>query len=272
MTPVVRWVSVLMLAALAGLGLSGCSGSDDNRLEGDPIDTTIEAPPVSASEGGTDTTLQPEVTITGTPRATTTLPASLGPGQARLSGTVTGPDGPVDGAVVRVERFVGSKTAVVEAETEAGSWLVDAILGGAYRVQAFRPPDLAQGQAVSFFLGASESKVVDLTLLRQGDNTLTATVDPNPPVVGQETELVVTSADSDVDSSGRLVRVGRPGVRMQLVSGSAILLESAALTLTDGSGQAVWRFRCVTPGELNVSILISGSGAQLELPACVAGA
>lgn len=270
MSPVVRRLSMLMVAVLSVVGLLGCSGSDPKRLEGEATETTVEAPSTTEGGGGPVTTLRPEVTIAGVPRATTTLPASLGPGQARLSGTVTGPSGPVDGAVVRVERFVGTKTAVVEVETDGGSWFVDAILGGAYRVQAFRPPDLAQGQATTFFLGASESKVVDLSLLRYGDNTLTATLDPNPPVVGQETELVVTSADSDVDATGRLVRVGRPGVRMQLVSGSAILLESPALTVTDGEGRAVWRFRCGSPGALNMSVLISGSGAPLALPPCVA--
>lgn len=260
-----RWRVVVLLAAVV-FAISGCSGSkspDSAKPTTVPVAVETTLAPV--------TTVRTEVTIGGAPRTDTTIPTNLGPGQARITGTVTGPEGPVNGAVVRVERFAGQSKASVEVNSANGAWSVDSILGGAYRVQAFRTPDLAQGQAQSFFLGATETKDVALTLLRYGDNTLTATVDPNPPLVGVSTLLTVTSADAAVDARGQLSRVGRSGVRMQLVVSSSLLIESQSAVVTDATGTASWRFRCLAPGTFSVSLVISGAGSTLSLPPCAVG-
>lgn len=261
-----RMVAAAVVMLLMATSCSDSGGGKRDALGATTLPTDTTAPPVPPP-----TVVTPETTIPGTPRASTTIPAALGPGQARLFGTVMGPGGPVDGAVVRVERFVGQSRASTDVRTQGGTWTLDAVLGGAYRVQAFRPPDLAQGQAQSFFLGASESKEVALSLFRYGDNSLTATVDPNPPVVGASTLLTVTSADSDVDLNGQVVSVGRPGVRMQIVFSSGLGLETSALAVTDANGSASWRFRCLAPGAFTASLIIAGAGSTLTLPSCVSG-
>lgn len=264
----VRGFVALALVVAVGLAASGCSGSGGGKR--DVLGTTT-LPTDTTSPPASTTTIVTEGTVPGTPRSATTIPAALGPGQARLFGTVTGPGGPIDGAVVRVERFVGQSRASVDVRTQGGSWVLDAVLGGAYRVQAFRPPDLAQGQAQSFFLGATEAKEVSLSLFRYGDNSLTATVAPNPPVVGASTLLTVTSADTDVDLNGQVVSVGRAGVRMQLVLSSGLGLETSATAITDGNGMATWRFVCLAPGAFSASLVIGGGGSTLTLPPCVSG-
>lgn len=260
--------SVAAVVALA-LAAAGCSDSGGGKR--DAFGTTVPGESDTTAPPAATTTVHTDETIPGTPRASTTVPAALGPGQARLFGTVTGPGGPIDGAIVRVERFVGQSRASVDVRTQGGSWSVEAVLGGAYRVQAFRPPDLAQGQTQSFFLGANESKQVSLSLFHYGDNSLTATVDPNPPVVGTSTLLTITSANTDVDVNGQVVSVGRPGVAMQLVLSAGLFLESPPIAVTDGTGNAAWRFRCLAPGAFTASLIISGAGSSLSLPPCVSG-
>src|SRR5690606_1191562 len=66
-------------------------------------------------------------------------------GTARLVGTVTGPDGPVAGATVRIERLVAGREVRTDVTTASdGRFALDGVPGGRYRVRAFLPPDLAQ--------------------------------------------------------------------------------------------------------------------------------
>lgn len=263
-----RKVLPLIVAALLATACS--SGGDDD--EPDPTSTTPETTAVIEVTTAPPTTEEvPETTIArGSPRTVTTQSTAIGPGTARIVGTVNGPEGPVDGAIVKVERFVGSAVASAEVRSQGGVWAVDSVLGGSYRVTIFRPPDLAQVTGDVFFLGAEETKTLTTTLIRLGANTITATIDPNPPLVGLPALLTVRFGSGGVDAAGRVVVTPRPGIRVQLNLSPGISLESVAIVVADGAGAAAWQVRCLQPGQFPASILVGNASSALVLPPCTA--
>jgi hypothetical protein len=259
-----RRLPPLVVAALL-LATSCRGGSDDatSTTTSSPTSVVVEvtAPPVTETV--------PETTVPrGTPRTVTTLSTAMGPGSARIVGTVNGPEGPVTDAIVKVERFVGSQVATADVRTQAGSWSVDSILGGSYRVTIFRPPDLAQAAAEVFFLGADETKMLTTNLTRFGDNGISATIEPNPPIVGQPALLVVRFGTGGVDGEGRVIMTPRPGIRVQLSVGPGVGLETLAAIASDGAGAASWQIRCIVPGQFTASILVGNASSALVLPPC----
>jgi hypothetical protein len=257
---------VLALAVVALLGASCGGGSDDPSPDTTAPATTavIEVttvPPTTAPV--------PQTTIArGSPRTSTTQATTMGPGNARLVGTVNGPEGPVTGAVVKVERFVGSEVATADVRSQGGNWSLDSVLGGSYRVTIFRPPDLAQSAAEVFFLGADETKTINTSLIRLGESSITATIDPNPPAVGLPAVLVVRFGSGGVDGEGRVVVTPRPNVRVQLNVGPGLGLETAPVVVSDGTGAASWQVRCLAPGQVTASILVGNASSALALPPC----
>jgi len=261
-----RRILALVLAAML---VTACSGGSDDKSS----PTTSPSPDTTGVIDVTTappTTATPETTIRGTPRTVTTLTTTMGPGTARIVGTVNGPEGPITGAVVKVERFVGSAVATADVRTQGGNWSLDSILGGSYRVTIFRPPDLAQGAAEVFFLAADETKTLATTLVRFGADGITASVDPNPPLVGIPAVLIVRFGAGGVDGEGRVITAPRPGVRVQLSVGPGLSLESLAITSSDGSGAASWQIRCLITGVIPASILVGNASSALVLPACTA--
>lgn len=206
------------------------------------------------------------------PRTVTTLSAEIGPGSAQLVGAVVGPEGPVPGATVRVERFLGDSVTRATVLTDAsGQWLLGEINGGRYRVRAWRPPDLTALEATVFFLTATETKNVGLSVGRYGTDNIVASINPDPPVQGQPATLTVTLTTGGVDAEGVLRTVSRPNVPVQLVPGAGLAVDSAAVA-TDATGNAVFAVRCTQAGtEVAASVVIAGVSSGLQIPACASG-
>lgn len=256
-------VPALIVAVIAG----ACS---DDKPAAAPVTpppttlaTTTTAPP--------STTSTPVRTSTSTSTTRTTLAVSIGPGEAFIGGSVIGPQGPVDGATVKIERLVGSAVASEEVTTSGGgAWRKDAVLGGAYRIRAFRAPDLSQSTVETFFLAAGERKTVDLRLTRTDGERITAVINPNPPRVNQAAVLTIQVGIGQVDSQGRPAVIPRAGVLLQLSPGPGQVLESSPQALTDATGSASWRLRCVAEGPNPVSLTVGTGVTQVNLPPCAA--
>jgi hypothetical protein len=198
---------------------------------------------------------------------------AFGPGEASVVGTVSGPSGPVDGAIVRVERVVGKDVASQDITTTGGgSWGVTMILGGSYRVRAFRPPEFGTSPTESFFLAANERKVVELRMPAAGGDRITATVSPNPPRVDQTAIITIQIGVARVDDQGRPAVTPRPGVPLSLAPAAGIVLEGTPQALTDGNGSAAWRFRCVAEGAKTFQLTVGTGLTQVTIPACGPGA
>ena len=260
------WRGAAGLAAL-GLVAVGCGSGGGEPQVTTPTTVTVAPPPPSAPP-----TSATASTLPGAPRTTTTIPGSLGPGTASLSGTVSGPDGPVQDAVVRVERLVARTPAATDLRTDGtGSWSVDSILGGPYRVRAFLAPALGQVMPEVFFLGADERRNVNLTLTRFGDTSLTATIDPSPPVVDQPATLQLQVGNGRVGEDGSLSLDPRPAVRLQLMSTDGVEVEGSGIELTDGDGRASFRVRCTQQGTFQMSLSVGNGVTRFGLPPCAAG-
>jgi hypothetical protein len=262
----VRRVLLAVVVALVALVAVSCGGS------GDPPPTTLPPTTAPTTTVPVASTVPPSTAPPGVPRTATTQITEMGPGAASLAGTVTGPDGPVTGATVKVERFVGAKVATQTLQTSGGGWSLPSILGGSYRVEIFRSPDLAQAKPDVFFLGASETKQITTTLVRHGSGGMTATIDPNPPLVGLPATLTIHLGGGSVDADGNVVQGGAPNVRLQIVVGPGMNLESAPALFSDGNGAATWILRCLQPGPVTVSIVM-GAGASatsnaISMPPC----
>jgi hypothetical protein len=267
----VRRLVILVVAALVATACGG--GSDDNDDDPSPTSVPPTTAPIEVTTAPPTTEAAPETTVPrGTPRTNTTaLSTEMGPGTARIVGTVNGPEGPVTGAVVKVERFVGPAVATVQVQSQAGAWSVDSILGGSYKVTIFRPPDLAQTAADVFFLAADETKTLTTTLVRMGTNSVTASIDPNPPLVGLPAVLTVRFGNGGVDANGGVTFLPRPGVRVQLsLSAGGMSNESSPLLVSDGTGAVAWQVRCLAPGQFPASIIIGNASQALVLPPCTA--
>lgn len=233
-------------------------------------------------------------------RATTTT-VGLGPGDAVLSGQVLGPDGPVAGATVHLERLVGDDVGVFDVTTAAdGSWSAPpgppppapidpaapptpptqptttqrplgptGILGGRYRVRAWRSPDLALTAPTLLFLGGAEKKQLPLQLARYAGLSVTSSVAPSPPVLGQPVNIAVLATTRSVDGNGVVRAVGVPNAALVLAAGAGwtVVRDPGQ---TDGGGRAVYQLRCRATGQQPLGVSVGGVQTfAIAIAACV---
>lgn len=214
-----------------------------------------------------------EVPLLGARGAATTTTISLGPGEAAFKGTVTGPEGPVANAPVRVERLVGGAVAAMDVASQAdGTWELPGIRGGAYRVRTWRPPDLAQVEPSFVFIRNKEIFTLDLKLDRYAGPFATANVAPNPPVVGAPVNLVLQLSTRSVDERGVVIGIPLVGARASLGSATGgWQVASANPVLSDANGRVLWDVRCRVAGAQPLAVTVDASPAPLPLtlPPCI---
>lgn len=258
-------VLVVLVVLLGG----ACSGGKPAAA---PSSTESSTAPATTTPTSSSTSTTVRSSSTSSTR-TTLAAVTIGPGDAFLSGTVQGPTGPVDGATVHIERLVGSAVASSDVVTAGGgAWRMDSVLGGAYRVRAFKAPDLGQSEVEVFFLAAADRKVVDLRLAGTGGQQVIAIVNPNPPRVNQPAIVTIQIGSPRIDDQGRATILPQVGTVLQLSVGAGTALESSPQVATDTTGAASWRVRCLVEGPSSVSVTIGGGVALVNLPPCTAAA
>jgi len=257
-----------LVGVLAMFAAAACSG--DSKPDAAPAATTALPETTVPVPTTTPTTLRPTTTSsTAKPTTTQTTLLGFGPGGASLVGTVIGPGGPVVGATVHIERLVGKNVATMDVTTAGGgAWQLTNILGGSYRVRAYKPPDFGQSQIESFFLAATDRKTLDLKVPTATGPKIIATVTPNPPRVDQPATLTIQVGTGRVDDQGRPAITPRPGVPLVLTPGAGIVLDSANQAVTDGNGKASWGIRCTAEGARAVTLTIDNGTTTVNLPAC----
>ena len=262
-------LSLVVLGVMA-LVTGACSNDKPSAAP----DTTVAETTTTPTTAAPSTTTSPSTTST-TVKPTTTLTTllTMGPGEASIVGTVSGPAGGVDGAIVRVERLVGKDIVSTDVTTSGGgSYALATILGGSYRVRAFKPPDFASSPVEAFFLAANERKVLDLRMPAVGGERIIATVNPNPPRVDQAATLTIQIGTGRADGEGRPVITPRPGVPLVLTPAAGLALEGTSQGLTDGNGSVTWRIRCLAVGANTFQLTVGTGVTQVRIPACVANA
>ncbi|MDQ3569387.1 MAG: carboxypeptidase-like regulatory domain-containing protein [Actinomycetota bacterium] len=252
-------MATVAMAALA----AACSRGE---VEGLP------PPPTTRALQSTTTTTAHDysaVELAGVGGRTTTTVA-LGPGPAQLRGTVVGPDGPVAGAVVHVERLVGDAVAGADVTTGPdGSWVLPGVLGGRYRVRAWRVPDLALLEPQVLFVEAAQVPQVNLVVSRFNDLSAAAAVAPDPPTVNRPANLAFRASQRMVVEGGLVRTVPSAVVWAHLAATGQWAVLSPTPVLTDASGLAEWSVVCLIPGAHSLTITLGEAQLPLALPPCL---
>jgi hypothetical protein len=202
----------------------------------------------------------------------TTVPAvAVTPGAASMTGTVLDDTGAaVPGATVGLQRIVGSQlaqTTVVAGPT--GTWVAQGILGGLYRVRAWRPPDLAEPTPQVLFLADSGTQTLNLTVDHYTGISVAASVAPNPPIIGEPANIAVEVSGATVSSDGVVRSQGQPNVEVNLFGEGQWQVAGGTTELTSSSGLASWQATCESLGQQSLSVLVNGTQAfPLSLPSC----
>ena len=297
--------------SLGLLAVAACSGNSTRRFIPPPPGTVAPittAPPGSdftgVSLGAVEGKVVPEaVQITG--------------GTATLQGLVTGPDGPVGGATVRLERFVGDASAKIDIITNPdGTWKApqtaappttipllptvstflgqitvppaptipppttattrplgpQGILGGRYRVRAWRTPDLALTTPQILFLDATQNQTLGMALSRYQGVNASAISAPDVPQLNAVFSLTAIVTTASVNAEGVVSAVPLPNAALTLSVGSGFIF-SGGPTITNGQGRATFQLRCQAIGQTPVELTVNGALTfSLPVKACVAPA
>ena len=252
---------VAVAVALAAVAAACSSG---------PALIDYPTPKVSAPTTSTTVFDYESVALPDVPGRTTTTVDNR-PGKANLTGTVTGPDGPVPMANVHVERLV--EETVLAKDLVAGpdgAWRLDLVRGGRYRVRAWRAPDLAQVEPQIFYLGFDETRSLALVTARYNGPQATALLEPSPPVINEPVALSVVVTTATVDAQGIVRGTPLGGTTVQLLAGFGDWrVESPPVQVADVGGNAMWRLTCLAVGPRPLSVVIgSGTPATLTVTPC----
>jgi hypothetical protein len=196
---------------------------------------------------------------------------SVGPGASSLSGTASGPNGPVAGADIHAERLVGDQVAAIDAISQAdGTWTIPDVLGGRYRLRAWRAPDLALTQPQILFVSDAGDRSIALQLDQFDTATVATAMNPDPPTVGEPAGLAAEITLQSVDAKG-IVRVHPvAGASVELAGGLSWTVLTANPVQTSAGGKATWQVECGAPGLQSLVIVVNNTDVYgLDLPACV---
>jgi hypothetical protein len=260
---------------LATLGLSGlvlllpllaaCSKDEGKALPPPrPDETTTTTEPINL----TSVSLEP-IAVDGKPTSTT---RPLGGGKASLAGRVIDSFGnPVPGAFIRAIYYGDpNKPEVIEAfSLEDGTYRFDRVLGGRWRVRAWKAPELATLDDSVFFLGYTENRQLDLKVKAATDYVVTSSIAPNPPFAGTDVEVAVLVLSQTVDEEGVVHRSPVAGAAVTLDIIGQWILAGEATKGTEFNGRAAWTLTCIEPGKQDIIANVGGRDWPLSLPACM---
>lgn len=252
-----------LVVAVAVL-LGACSGGDPFASLPEPDEVDVET---------TTTVAEPD--LTGVPLApvagATTTTAALGPGPLTIVGRVEGPEGVIPDAVVQLERIVGDGVAMTRVPTAPdGTWNLANVLGGRYRIRAWRVPDLATVNPEIVFLPSGGERAVSLKVDPVGGVRVDAAIAPDPPVVDEPANLKVRAAERTVDADGIVRDVPLPGQRVILTGTSEWRVESSSFSVTGSDGSVTFRVVCEDGGDQPLfAELEDGQQYALTIPPCL---
>jgi len=256
--------------------LAACSNGSSRSLAS--TTSTTEAP-VVADEGSATPGLQPPpgwklpdtrnaVLLVAPSKAKDPAIPVVG-GRSTITGVVHGPDGPVPGATVRIERFVGTASGSTQVATDgSGHFSLSGALGGRYRVRAWLQPDLSTFTAPTGFVADGDSLDLSPDLERHNAVTLQLASSQATFSVGTPGGVRALLTRETVDANGVVQAGGVAGSVITLVAADGITITSPNPATTDANGSASWVIECTAEGAHQVSAAIPEASASTVLPAC----
>jgi hypothetical protein len=198
-----------------------------------------------------------------------TTSIGFGPGNASISGIVRGPDGPVPGAIVEIERLLDGQSLTVQVVADAtGRYSLQKALLGRIRIRAWRAPDLALVTEKALFTKGAQN--LDLAMDSYKRSDLQWAVAPSPLVVGRAATVIVQLSERLVNELGRVVVQPVTGVGVSLLQQGVVQVASLEERISDEKGRVSFRLVCNEPGPSTIiARLAIGGEASLDLPACV---
>ncbi|HUF33304.1 MAG TPA: carboxypeptidase-like regulatory domain-containing protein [Acidimicrobiales bacterium] len=247
---------VVLLAPLLLATIVGCSSPRGFQALPEPETvTTLEATSTSRPDRSQVRLRE----VRGTTTTTTVAIVGAG-GDATLVGRVDGPNGPVGGATVLIERFVGGEVAAVMVPTAPdGTWNLPDVLGGRYRIRAWRVPDLALIRPTILFLRSGQTRGVEQRLELVERERVDTVAAPNPPIVDEPTNLKVRLSTWAVDDDGIVRSRPRPGVSVRLGGTGSWSVRSANPVTTGSDGSATFTLVCQTTGRQPLVATLDGT-------------
>jgi hypothetical protein len=256
---VVVGVAAVLLPFLAG------RSKDEGRSLPPPVpETTTSTEPIDL----TSVSLEP-IAVAGQKPTSTTRP--LGGGKAAIFGKVVDADGRnVPGAFVRATYYGDpSKPEVIEAVSgDDGGYRFEQVLGGRWRIRAWKSPELATLEDNVFFLGYTEQRGIDLKVKAATDIVVTSSMAPNPPFTGSPVELAVLVLLQSVDEEGVVHRSPVGGAAVTLDIRGAWSLVGESTQATEYNGRTAWQMTCTAVGDQPIIAFVGGREWPLNVPPC----
>jgi hypothetical protein len=244
--------------------LASCSKDEGRALPAPkPEETTSSTEPINL----TSVSLEP-IAGDGKPTSTT---RPLGGGKAAIFGRVVDPDGNVvPGAIVRATYYGDtSKPETIEAlAAEDGTYRFEQVLGGRWRIRAWKAPELATLEDNTFFLGYTEQRPLDLKVKAAVDYVVTSNMAPNPPFIGTPVELAVAVMTQSVDDEGVVHRSPVAGAAITLNIMGRWFLTGDPTQATEYNGRAAWQLTCEAVGPQPITAIVGGREWPLNLAPC----
>lgn len=263
---VARVVSVAACVALCGALATGCSSTPEAAA---PPTSAPRQRPIVAPEPLPDTRYVALDPVAGSRGA---FPVSVHGGELALGGSVVGPGGPVAGATVLLERFVGRSSGRLEVRTNAeGRWVAIDVHGGRYRIRAWHTPDLGMAASVVSFIAADAEVDLTLTVDRYAGADVTGDIDDAAPLVGTTATVTALATRQQVDGEGIIATAPASGRDALVTAVGPWALTGSSTAVIDDAGRVSWTFTCEAEG--SVSARIEALGTETTVSAtCVAPA
>jgi hypothetical protein len=271
-----RSALVLLVGVVGLLLLAACSGSKPKPEAEKPFN------PLSST---TSTTLDPNalhlppdfqlpdtrfvslLPVNGRPQPTPPIPV-VG-GQATVDGTVNGPSGPVAGATVRIERWVGSASGAIMVSTDgAGHFQAGGLLGGHYKVRAWLQPSLSTFDAATGFVANNGHLTVTVTMQQHNSFTVQVAATTGVATVGQAFTVEALVTQEQVNADGIVVDGPVNGEQVSLSSDPSVKITGANPGSTGADGLASWTVTCTKAGSFNATASTKDGNGSSGLPPC----
>ncbi len=197
--------------------------------------------------------------------STTSTALSFAKGTSVLSGIVTGPEGPVPGAVVVLTRILGEQRAELRVTTNAeGRYLAPQIKGGVVELFAFKPPSFSAGDGKVIFLSGNVRQ--DLQLQNFSDVEIRWSVGPGQPTIDRPISLSLQLTVRRVDPDGVVRSAPLEGIGARIVPLGQLQPVGEAQRLTDVNGLASFPMSCVGIGPSTLQVFFATGEETLVEP------